>query len=101
MNFSNMKMMRANSSGSSNQTSDVPASLARESTEGNESGMSGQMVLCDFVIEELEETPAMDDVFDLVCNCSLSRYAVGFPLNDPGHVIRHDPARRIGPHSIS
>ena len=61
--FSNLKMIRANSSGSSNQT----APLAGESAEIIDAEMEGQVDdPPEVVIEETEETPATNDGPDLV-----------------------------------
>ncbi|KAN0087454.1 hypothetical protein V8E55_006075 [Tylopilus felleus] len=62
--FNNLKMIRANSSGSSNQT---PGASAAESAEVNGAEIEGQEDSREFVVEveEPEETPAMRDGLDL------------------------------------
>jgi len=71
-------MIRANSSGSSSQTT----SLAGGSAEVNDAEMEGQDEdTREFVVEEMEETPAMSDGPDLVRSCLL--YAGVLVLNRP------------------
>lgn len=70
--FSNLKMIRANSSGSSNQSPAASTSLAGESTEANDAEIEGQEEdPREFVLGEPEETPAMGDGPDLVCGYQL------------------------------
>ncbi|KAF8555227.1 hypothetical protein OG21DRAFT_928362 [Imleria badia] len=66
--FSNLKMIRANSSGSSNQTPGASASLAGESAAADDAEMESQEEdPREFVVdvEELEETPTIGDGPDL------------------------------------
>lgn len=80
--FSNLKMIRANSSGSSNQTPEASASLVGESTEANDTEVEGQEEdPREFALEEPEETAAMGDGPDLVCGYQL--YADVLALNRP------------------
>lgn len=62
--FSNVKMIRANSSGSSNQTPGASASSASEPAEAEMEGQEDDPR--EFVVEEPEETSAMGDGPDLV-----------------------------------
>ncbi|KAG9315906.1 hypothetical protein JVU11DRAFT_3556 [Chiua virens] len=63
--YNNMKMIRANSSGSSNQTPGASTSPAGESAETHDVDMESQEDTHEFVVEELEETSAMGDGPDL------------------------------------
>lgn len=83
--FTNLKMIRANSSGSSNQT----APLAGESAETIDAEMEGQDDdPREVVIEETDETPAMDDGPDLVRSRLL--YTSILVLNCPQGTIGQD-----------
>lgn len=92
-------MIRANASGLSNQTSASPAGeSAGVEAEGQEEDLR------EFVVDEPDESPAMDDGPDLVRSyllyeCSCVEPCVG--RHRTGHVVCHDPSRRDGPHSIS
>lgn len=96
-------MIRANSSGPSNQT---PGASAAESAEVNGAEIEGQEDSREFVVEveEPEETPAMRDGLDLVRShliywCSHVESSVG--CHRTGYVVCDDSPRRDGSRSIS
>lgn len=88
--FSNLKMIRANSSGSSNQFSGASASLADELTAANDVEMENQEDPREFIvdIEEPEETPTIGDGPDLVRNYLI--YVSVPVLNHPQGAIGQD-----------
>lgn len=79
--FNNLKVIRANSSGPSNQTLGISASLVGESTEVNDAEMESQEEdPREFTLEEPEEAPSGDDP-DLVRGYLL--YPGALVLNRP------------------